>query len=135
MILTRHTGRRPLSEYLDAYERFLKAKGTSPQHVYQVISRTKKVIRGCRFVFYVNVSPSMVQEYLANVSLKGRSPQTVNVYLQAIRQFMNWMVRDRRAPDNPLRVLSPLNVRKDRRHDRRALAAEELVLCHSLILG
>ncbi len=118
--------KRPLSEHLDAYERFLKAKGTSPQHVFQVISRARKVMQGCRLVFYADMSPSKVQEYLADVKLKGRSPQTVNFYLQAIRQFVNWMVRDRRVPDNPLRVLSPLNVRKDRRHDRRAIEADEL---------
>ena len=118
--------KRLLLEHLDAYERFLKAKGTSPQHVYQVVSRVKKVIRGCRFTLFVDVSPSKVQEFLADFKLTGRSPQTVNFYLQAMKQFMNWMVRDRRVPDNPLRVLSPLNVRKDRRHDRRAIGAEEL---------
>ena len=118
--------KRPLLEHLEAYERFLRAKGTSEQHLYQVISRTKKVIRDCRLAFFADVSPSKIQEFLANFRLKGRSPQTVNFYLQAMRQFLTWMVRDRRAPDNPLRVLSPLNVRKDRRHDRRALEADEL---------
>ena len=115
----------PLVDHLEAYERFLRG-GTSPQHVYQVISRVRKVVHACRLVFYADVSPSAVQEYLAEIRLNGRSPQTVNFYLQAIRQFINWMVRDRRAPDNPLRSLGLLNVRKDRRHDRRGLAAEEL---------
>lgn len=118
--------KRPLSEHLDSYERFLKAKGTSDQHVFQVVSRARKVIKACGFVFYADLSPSKVQEFLANFKLKGRSPQTVNFYLQAMRQFVNWMVRDRRVPDSPLRVLSPLNVRKDRRHDRRAIGDEEL---------
>jgi len=117
--------KRPLSEHLNAYERFLKARGTSSQHVFQVISRAKKVIRSGQFTFHADVSPSKVQEYLATIKLEGRSPQTVNFYLQAIRQFLNWMVRDRRVPDNPLRILSPLNVRKDRRHDRRAIGEEE----------
>ena len=33
---------------------------------------------------------------------------------------------DRRMPDNPLAYLSGLNVKTDRRHDRRALSVEEI---------
>jgi integrase len=43
-----------------------------------------------------------------------------------MKQFINWMVTDRRMPHNPLVGLSPANVQKDRRHDRRALDGEEL---------
>lgn len=118
--------KRPLSEHLDAYKLFMEAKENSDKHVYQVATRTQKVIRGCKFVFPSDVSPSAVQVFVASLRKKGRSAQTSNFYLQAMKQFMNWMVKDRRVPDNPLRILSPVNVRKDRRHDRRALVPEEL---------
>ncbi|MHB1524620.1 MAG: tyrosine-type recombinase/integrase [Candidatus Dormibacteria bacterium] len=52
--------------------------------------------------------------------------QTTNFYLQAIKQFCRWMVKDRRMADNPLAHLSGGNVRLDRRHDRRELTEEEL---------
>jgi site-specific recombinase XerC len=58
----------------------------------------------------------------------GISAQTFNFYLQAIKQFCRWMVKDRRATENPLLHLQGLNVRTDRRHDRRALSLEELTL-------
>ncbi len=118
--------KRTLHEHLDAYERFLRAKGNSEKHVQQITSRAKKVIKDCGFVFWSDVSPSQVQDFLARLKVNGRSLQTLNFYLQAVKQFLNWMARDRRAPDNPLRVLSPFNVRRDRRHDRRALEEEEL---------
>ncbi len=57
---------------------------------------------------------------------RGRSVQTSNFYLQAVKQFCRWMVRDRRAGDNPLAHLEGGNVRADRRHDRRELEADEL---------
>lgn len=118
--------KRPLLEHLDAYKQFMEAKGNSDKHVYQVATRAEKVIRGCRFVFASDVSPSAVQVFVSNLRKKGRSAQTSNFYVQAIKQLMNWMVKDRRVSDNPLRILGPANVRQDRRHDRRALVPEEL---------
>ena len=57
---------------------------------------------------------------------EGLSAQTCNHHLKAAKQFTRWLVRDRRTPTDPLAHLSKLNVRTDRRHDRRALWAEEL---------
>ncbi|MEK6676423.1 MAG: hypothetical protein AABZ47_12315 [Planctomycetota bacterium] len=46
--------------------------------------------------------------------------------MQAVKQFFQWMVRDGRAPENPLAHLKGWNVRTDRRHDRRAMDADEV---------
>ena len=45
--------------------------------------------------------------------------------LKAAKSFTRWLVRDRRTPFDPLAHVSRLNVRADRRHDRRALSADE----------
>ncbi len=116
---------RPLAEHLDGYREFLAAKETSEKHVQQVFMRADTVVKGCGFVFFGDISPSAVQSFLAELKRSGRSAQTVNFYLSAIRQFLNWMVRDRRVPDNPLKSLRGYNVRADRRHDRRALSPDE----------
>jgi hypothetical protein len=52
----------------------------------------------------------------------------INHYLKSAKQFTRWLVRDRRTPVDPLAHLSKLNVSTDRRHDRRALTAEEFDL-------
>jgi integrase len=57
---------------------------------------------------------------------RGASVQTVNFYLQAVKQFCRWLLKDRRMGDNPLAHLQGGNVKTDRRHDRRELDAEEL---------
>ncbi|MHC4680835.1 MAG: tyrosine-type recombinase/integrase, partial [Planctomycetota bacterium] len=54
------------------------------------------------------------------------SAQTFNFYLQAMKQFCKWMAQDRRASESPLEHLKGLNVRTDRRHDRRSLEPDEL---------
>jgi integrase len=63
---------------------------------------------------------------LRSLRVRGRSIKTSNLYLDAIKAFCNWLVRDRRMPDNPLAHLSGGNVKLDRRHDRRMLTATEL---------
>jgi len=55
----------------------------------------------------------------------GLSAQTHNHYLRSAKQFARWLVRDGRTPTDPLAHLSRANVQTDRRHNRRALSAEE----------
>ena len=43
-----------------------------------------------------------------------------------MKSFGNWLVKDRRSPENPFAHLSRLNARVDVRHERRALSNDEL---------
>jgi hypothetical protein len=49
---------------------------------------------------------------------RGVSAQTFGFYLQAVRQFCRWMVKDRCAAEDSLAHLDGLNVKTDRQHDR-----------------
>src|SRR5262249_2554456 len=57
---------------------------------------------------------------------QGAGAQTRNYYRAHLRTFGNWLVKDRRAGENPFRHLEAENTTTDRRHDRRELAADEL---------
>jgi hypothetical protein len=70
--------------------------------------------------------PPQTAEALREHLCRGASVQTVNGYLQAIKQFCRWLVRDRRMGESPLAHLQRGNVKADRRHDRRELEADEL---------
>jgi excisionase family DNA binding protein len=71
--------------------------------------------------------PRATVQALLDRAARGAAPETVNHYVAAVRSFCRWMVKPaRRLPFNPLDGLAMLNVRTDRRHDRRELAAEEL---------
>jgi integrase len=91
-----------------------------------VVSRAKRLITDCGFARYSDTDASAVQRYLADKRKGGMSMQTSNFYLQSIMQLCRWMVRQRRTTDNPLIHLSMLNVKADRRHDRRALTLDEI---------
>ncbi|MCZ6851587.1 MAG: tyrosine-type recombinase/integrase [Planctomycetota bacterium] len=92
-----------------------------------------RVIEGCRFTFWADITPSKVEAYLkrrrdGNGKKRGISAQTSNYYLQAVKQFCGWMVSDGRASESPITHLKALNARTDRRHERRALTVDELGL-------
>ena len=59
--------KRPLSEHVNDFEKFLKHKGTSAGHVQKTTQRIKSVISGCKFNSILQISPSRVQEYLADL--------------------------------------------------------------------
>jgi integrase len=70
--------------------------------------------------------PRATAEALRDRLARGVSVQTVKFYLQSVKQFCRWMVKDRRMGENPLAHLQGGNAKTDRRHDRRELDAEEL---------
>ncbi len=129
---------RPLGDHLDDFREALQAKGNTNRHVELVISRARKVIVGCGFTYWSHIQASKVMTHLHDLRQdttnndgqikRGISNQTFNFYLQAIKQFCRWMVQDRRASESPVGHLHRMNVRTDRRHDRRAMSADELQL-------
>ncbi len=94
----------------------------------EVSKKVRRIVKGCNWTMIRDISASGTQRYLADLRTGGLSVQTSNHYLRAIKQFSRWLVRDRRMPDDPLAHLAMLNVKTDRRHDRRALAADEFSL-------
>jgi integrase len=122
---------KPLATHLDDFKAALLAKGTSERHAQQTVTRARALFDGCGFRFWSEVSAARVQTHLATLledtaDDEGLSIQTVNFYLQAVKQFSKWMVRDGRASQSPLEHLQGRNVQTDRRHDRRALSVDEL---------
>lgn len=118
--------KRPLAEHLDAFEASLRDGGVTERQSRLVAGRARRVILACGFQFIPDISASRVSAHLAELRRDGLSAQTCNFYLQAAKQFVRWLVRDRRTADNPLAHLKGANVKLDRRHDRRALSPSEL---------
>jgi len=126
---------RPLKEHLEEFKQYLQNKGTSEKQAQQVYNRAFRILEGCGFAQWSDIRASKVQSFLAGLradkeSKRGISAQTSNGYLQAIKSFCKWLQGERRAPENPLEPLQGLNVKTDRRHDRRALTERE---CQTLL--
>jgi site-specific recombinase XerD len=82
-------------------------------------------VNGCGFRHIGDLNASRVVSFLAERRQGGLSIRTSNGYLTAIKGFTRWLVRDRRAAENPLVHLSALNAKTDVRRERRALSAGE----------
>ena len=96
-----------LLDHLVDYEQVLQARGNTDKQVYQVISRAKKIIEGCKFRFFSDISAARVLTFLHDLrketkNKKGISYQTSNFYLQALKQFCRWMCKERRATESPV---------------------------------
>jgi len=135
----RAAGARALVDQVEEFRAALVAKGATAAHAQLTANRAKAVVEGCGFKGYADVSPAKVLSYLAGIrsehfaggrKRKGVGLQSSNWYLQAVKGFCKWMIRERRATDNPIAHLEGFNVRVDRRHDRRALTLDE---CRRLI--
>ena len=133
---------RPLAEHLNGvpdtpgWRQHLAGKGNTAGHVDKSCSRVRRVIEGCGFTFWSDVSASCVMAFLSSLRddkadaqgnvKRGLSAQTFNYHLTAFKSFCKWMVADGRASESPVAHLSGLNARTDRRRVRRALSVEEI---------
>jgi integrase len=71
--------------------------------------------------------PRATAEAFREQLCRGVGVQTANYYLRDIKSFCRWLVKDRRASENPLAHLSGRHASADVRHARRALSEEELL--------
>lgn len=118
--------KKPLTQHVEDFRRTLGAKGNTAKHVRITCFRLKAVFKGCRFTSVNDLSASKVSEWLSSKREAGQATKTSNYYLAATKQFVAWLVKDRRLPDNPLSHLQPLNAKVDVRKKRRAATPEEL---------
>jgi integrase len=118
---------RPLAGHFADWKSDLLARGDTADHVGQITSRAGWVITHCGFTRIGHLSEPVVWSALAHLrGHLGRSEQTCNHYLRAIKQFARWLVKSKRMAENPLDNLSARNVQTDRRHDHADLCPDEL---------
>ncbi len=121
-----------LDTHLAAFETSLKAKNVSVEQVRLVVYRCKNLFEAAKITRLSGINAEVISSTLAEMRAtsrdgqRGQSVQTSNHYLRAIKQFSRWLVKDRRASDDPLAFIAMLNVSTDRRHDRRPLNEAEL---------
>lgn len=117
--------KRPLSAHLEDYSQYLSDKGRNANYVQTTVQRIRDLLEGCKLAMVSDISASKVQRYLGQLRDSGLSIASSNHYLTAIKMFVNWMVKDRRTPDNPIAGMSKQNVETDRRRVRRPLEWDE----------
>lgn len=118
---------RPLSEHMADWEGSLRANGRAEEYIKLKMTRVQTIVAGCEFKSMQDLSADRVELFLSDLRVKkGRCIQTSNDWLQAIRQFIHWLVANERLDRDPFVKLRKGNPERDRRHVRRVLDADEL---------
>ena len=110
------------------FEHSLQTGGDTVAQVELTVGRCRRIVEGCRFAGWTDVSADAVSRYIENLRSKnGLSKRTANHYLRSIKHFCRWMVKQRRASGSPLAYLDCVSVETgDIRHGRRALEPDEI---------
>jgi len=117
---------RPIEEHIADFQRHQESKDNTPEYIEALITKIRRFVKDCQWYQVAQITATDVESFLADLRNKeGFGPQTSNHYLRAIKGFTRWLTINRRLNRNPLDSLSMLNVRVDRRHDRRPLSSEE----------
>ncbi len=120
---------RLLSDHIEDFRESLDADNNSPKHTSQQTNRVKKICDGCRFLLLQDLQGHRAAAWLAGERKSGRmSIATSNKYLQALQQFGNWLIKDRRWPENVFGHLEALNEDVEDKRERRAASNEEVDL-------
>jgi len=112
----------------------MRGKGGTEAHVKRTLSFIRDFMETCGFTTPSNLDATKVADYILDLrrgNEKGKrkplSARTINARLTALKSLTRWLFRDGRMRTDPMMQVGKLNVRTDRRHERRALDDEELV--------
>ncbi|MCP4611099.1 MAG: tyrosine-type recombinase/integrase [Planctomycetes bacterium] len=102
---------KPLLDYLSEFHRAifeeskdspLKKTTTADTSAKTVTARVRKLIEGCGFITWRDVSKEKVNDYIESRP-NGMSQQTAHFYVQAFRRFCRWMF-DAEYIDRPIKI-------------------------------
>jgi integrase len=127
---TRAAAGKPLTEHVSDWRADTIARGCTQKHADLQANRVRSTLAGCHFRLWSDLRAERVTAFLKSLRDAGRSTESSNHYQVAFKGFCRWMVRMRRAAENPVAFLSRLNASSDQRIVRRALSAAE---CRRLV--
>jgi integrase len=117
---------RSAADHLAGWHAYLIGKGSTQQHADLSRNRVVRLLDLARAKRISDLAPSRVQAPLKLIRDGGASLRSVHHYTRAVKRFSKWLRRDGRAREDALPHLTSPNPDADRRHERRALAPEEL---------
>ena len=112
--------------HVEEWATVLEAKGDCAGYVKASLSRMRRLVAGCNWTLLSDVTAASAQRWLAEQRKAGMSIATSNSFTQSMKGFFNWMIAERRLPENPLAHVKAMNARTDRRRVRRALTTDEI---------
>jgi integrase len=125
--------KKKIEDHLKDYDEHLKNDEVNPRHRKQTLRRASRVFTGAGAVYLQDITPDSVILFLNLLKEsgpgrggKGLGPRTRNSLLLSAKAVLNWCVKTRRLPFNPLACVGLAEEGKDIRRERRPPTKDEL---------
>ena len=119
---------------MPGYRQYLEDSGGTPGHITQTIARVRRILDGCGFTVWKELSrpavPTRIRGFLATLRKAGKRPlgvKTCNYYLRELKGFAAWMKGDKRVTYNPLEDLDGFQHEDGESKDRQAFSVTEML--------
>ncbi len=121
----------PIKEHVDRWLETVAFEGASDRHVAQTKKRVDRLLKEASASRWSSITTTAITRALGRLKSEGAgrepkplSARTQGYYVQALRQFCRWMVREGFASSDPLVSLGKPTSSQD--FERRALTEEEI---------
>jgi len=128
----------PLDRHLVDFERMMRGKGGTAEHVGRTLAYIRDFLSLCGFKKQADLDAAKVAACVTDLKRDGLPPRekarkrrplsarAVNARLTALKAFTRWLFRTGRMRTDPMMQVAKLNSRIDRKRVRRALADDEV---------
>ena len=120
-----HSAQQPIAEHLADYIADLGDRQRSKSHVLHAKYRLQRLFKNCRWHLLRDVTADHFLNWRADCP--DLSAETRNEYLAHALAFFNWLIRQERATNNPLKSVFKLNTKGQETFKRRALSLEAFI--------
>ena len=119
---------KPLSEYIEGFKDSLTKKERDTKHIKATVGCLQRLIDGCGFKYWSDISGDKIIEYLDEQrdGGKGIGKRTYNGYIKAAKFFCKWIAKNLNTTSPIVHLEGLENEGTDKRHKRRAATADEL---------
>ncbi len=120
----REAAQRKLSEHLGDFIGDMRRRGKSEKYLANLEFRVGALIPGCGWKTAKDVTADSFQSWRREQ--KELSAKTANDYLEAIRCFFNWLIKNGRVQVNPLASVEKVRTEGRETRQRRAFNGREM---------
>ncbi|SUS07604.1 putative Site-specific recombinase XerD [uncultured Defluviicoccus sp.] len=121
-----HAAQLPIAQHLADYITDLEARERSKSHVLHAKYRLQRLFKDCRWHLLRDVTADRFLNWRGDCPTL--SVKTRNEYLAHALAFFNWLMRQERATNNPLKSVFKLSGKGQETFKRRYLSFAEVVL-------
>lgn len=110
------------------YRRHLEALDRAPRYCAEVERQIREVATACGWTSVRTITHDGWVRWVGRVrgpAPEGKSNNTINHYLLALRGLINWLIKSNRLASDPLKAAQHLNIKTDCRLTRRAISPTE----------